>query len=65
MSSPLAATSVATRIGAAPDRKSRKVASRSRWSLSPCMAEQPICLDIARESASHDFFVEQKIRTCG
>mmetsp|Transcript_53501 Transcript_53501/g.116639 ORF Transcript_53501/g.116639 Transcript_53501/m.116639 type:complete len:209 (-) Transcript_53501:587-1213(-) len=63
MSSPRAATSVATRIGARPDLKSASTRSRSRCSLSPWIALQPICLESARCSWSHVRLVEQKMST--
>ena len=63
MSRPRAATSVATMIGERPVLNSWSMRSRSRCSLSPCIALQPIWRASARQSVSHIRLVEQKMST--
>lgn len=60
-SSPRAATSVATRMGALPLLNWDKTNSRSVWFLSPWIAAAPKSRPKLRDSVSHMRFVEQKM----
>ena len=61
MSSPCAATSVATRIGALPHRNWFRAWSRSSWDLSPWMEAAQNVRPIPWASWSHCLVVEQKM----